>query len=202
MRVHSREVEKTVYRKLAERGVELEDIADIVLEMQLPYHPHLEFDTCMESVKAVLSKRELQHAILVGIELDVLAEQNALSEPLLSILREDEGLFGCDETLAIGSVYGYGSIALTTFGFLDKQKIGIIRKLDNKSYGKVNTFLDDLVAAIASSASSRIAHKQRDLEEKLLDARPDGEGQTAVQEEDKAGEFDPLLREAGENAAS
>jgi len=168
-RVHSRDVHSAVLRKLDERGVGLADIADIVYELQLPYHPQLTKDICLESVEAVLEKRELQHAILVGIELDVLAENNQLSEPLLSILRADEGLFGCDETLAIGSVFGYGSIAVTTFGFLDKLKVGIIRELDNKANGKVHTFLDDLVASIASSASSRIAHKQRDLAEALDD---------------------------------
>ncbi|WP_082651844.1 phosphatidylglycerophosphatase A family protein [Gorillibacterium timonense] len=203
MRVHSREVGNAVYRKLAERGVELEAIADIVYDMQLPYHPNLKMETCMESVRAVLSKRELQHAILVGIELDVLAEQNVISEPLLSILRDDEGLFGCDETLALGSVFGYGSIAVTTFGFLDKQKIGIIRKLDNKAFGKVNTFLDDLVAAIASSASSRIAHRQRDMDEKVMElALEAGSGEVHPPEETEVVALDPLLREAGENAAS
>ncbi|TBL78211.1 phosphatidylglycerophosphatase A [Paenibacillus thalictri] len=163
--VHSKEVKEAVYQKLAERGVELADIAYIVREMQLPYYPNLTLDTCIESIKAVLDKRELQHAILVGIELDVLAEKGMLSEPLQSIIETDEGLFGCDETLALGSVFGYGSIAITTFGHLDKQKTGIIKKLDTKIGSRVNTFLDDLVASIASSASSRIAHRQRDLDE-------------------------------------
>ncbi|MCL6456987.1 MAG: phosphatidylglycerophosphatase A [Gorillibacterium sp.] len=168
-RVHSHDVHAAVLRKLLERGVKLTDIADIVYDLQLPYHPQLTKEICQESVEAVLEKRELQHAILVGIELDVLAENNQLSEPLLSILRADEGLFGCDETLAIGAVFGYGSIAVTTFGYLDKLKIGIIRELDNKDSGMIHTFLDDLVASIASCASSRIAHKQRDLAEALED---------------------------------
>lgn len=165
-KVHSNEVKVAVMQKLAQRGVSLEDIAEIVYEMQCPYHPNLRMEYCIESVVAVLEKRELQHAILIGIELDVLAEKNMLSEPLQSIVQTDEGLFGCDETLALGSVFGYGSIAVTTFGHLDKLKIGIIKKLDTKVGNGVHTFLDDLVAAIAASASSRIAHRQRDLEEK------------------------------------
>ncbi|MCZ8518835.1 MULTISPECIES: phosphatidylglycerophosphatase A family protein [Paenibacillus] len=164
--VHSIEVKTAVYHKLEERGVAIEDIAEIVREMQLPYQPHLTMGECVDSVHAVLKKRELQHAILVGIELDVLAEKGMLSEPIQSIIDSDEGLFGCDETLALGSVFGYGSIAVTTFGHLDKHKIGIIKRLDTKNGSQVHTFLDDLVAAIASSASSRIAHHQRDLEEK------------------------------------
>ncbi|MDB5053574.1 MAG: hypothetical protein JWM44_1624 [Bacilli bacterium] len=167
-KVHSSEVKAAVLQKLSQRGVLLEDIAEIVLEMQLPYNPDLTVEICLESVRAVLEKRELQHALLVGIELDVLAEKNMLSEPLLSIIQADEGLFGCDETLALGSVFGYGSIAVTTFGHLDKHKIGIIKKLDTKIGNGVHTFLDDLVASIAASASSRIAHRQRDIEEREI----------------------------------
>lgn len=164
-RVHSKEVKAAVEKKLIERGVTLEDIAQIVYEMQSPYNKNLTMEYCVESVRAVLEKRELQHAILVGIELDVLAEKNMLSEPLQSIVETDEGLFGCDETLALGSVFGYGSIGVTTFGHLDKNKIGIIKKLDTKTGNGVYTFLDDLVASIAASASGRIAHRERDREE-------------------------------------
>jgi len=165
-KVHSNEVKAAVMQKLHERGVTLDAIAEIVYEMQAPYHPNLTMEVCLDSVAKVLEKRELQHALLVGIELDVLAEKRMLSEPLQSIVESDEGLFGCDETLALGSVFGYGSIAVTTFGHLDKHKIGIIKKLDTKIGNGVHTFLDDLVASIASSASSRIAHRQRDLEER------------------------------------
>ncbi len=163
--VHSREVRNAAIQRLHDRGVTEEDIAEIVYLMQSPYHPNLTIEPCIASVKAVLEKREIQHAILVGVELDILAEKGMLSEPLQSIVASDEGLFGCDETLALGSVFGYGSIAVTTFGHLDKQKVGIIRHLDNKSSGKVHTFLDDLVASIAANASSRMAHRLRDEQE-------------------------------------
>ncbi|MFH5182890.1 phosphatidylglycerophosphatase A [Paenibacillus sp. TAB 01] len=163
--VHSKETKAAVYRKLAERGVTVADIALIVLEMQKPYEPNLQLEACVESVQAVLNKREIHHAILVGIELDELAEQGKLSEPIQSIIESDDGLFGCDETLALGSVFGYGSIGVTTFGHLDKHKVGIIKQLDTKGSGQVHTFLDDLVASIAASASSRIAHHTRDAEE-------------------------------------
>jgi len=168
--VHSRIIHEAVLHKLAQRGVRLEDIAEIVLEMQKPYHPGLQLEACLESVVKVLEKREMQHALLVGIELDELAEQGKLSEPLLSLVRSDEGLFGCDETLALGSVLGYGSIAVTTFGHLDKHKIGIIKKLDTKIGQGVHTFLDDLVASVAASAAGRIAHRARDEEERIADA--------------------------------
>jgi phosphatidylglycerophosphatase A len=167
--VHSKVIHEAVLRKLEQRGVRLEDIADIVMEMQKPYHPSLTFDACVDSVKKVLEKREMQHALLVGIELDVLAEKGMLSSPLQELVEADEGLFGCDETLALGSVLGYGSIGVTTFGHLDKHKIGIIKKLDTKSGEGVHTFLDDLVASVAASAAGRIAHRHRDEEERLAD---------------------------------
>lgn len=169
-RVHSKEVKAAALQRLRERGVTLEGIAEIVYQMQSPFSEGLTMETCVESVVAVLEKREIQHAILVGVELDQLAERNQLSEPLLSIVRGDEGLFGCDETLALGSVFGYGSIAVTTFGYLDKNKVGIIEKLDTKKDGHVHTFLDDLVASIAASASSRLAHRIRDEEEAAEEA--------------------------------
>ncbi len=160
--IHSKVIYQAALDKLKARGVRLEDIAEVVMEMQGPYHSNLTMDHCLDSVRKVLEKRELQHALLVGIELDELAERGALSEPLQSLVASDEGLFGCDETLALGSVLGYGSIAVTTFGHLDKNKIGIIRKLDTKSGKGVHTFLDDLVASIAASAAGRIAHRYRD----------------------------------------
>ncbi|MCF6094054.1 phosphatidylglycerophosphatase A [Microaerobacter geothermalis] len=169
--VHSKEVKEACLKRLKDRGVTVEDIAEVVYLMQAPYNVDLKMESCVESVEAVLEKRELQHAILVGVELDVLAEKGMLSEPLQSLVESDEGLFGCDETLALGSVFGYGSIAVTTFGHLDKQKIGVIKRLDTKSGKGVHTFLDDLVASIAASASSRLAHRLRDEQEQELEQR-------------------------------
>ncbi|WP_153125001.1 phosphatidylglycerophosphatase A [Peribacillus tepidiphilus] len=170
-RVHSRDVTKAAKDALIERGVSIEAIAEIVYEMQIPYNKNLTLKDCIESVEKVLEKREIQHALLVGIELDKLAEQKKLSEPLQSIIESDEGLFGVDETIAFGAVLGYGSIAVTTFGHLDKNKIGIIRELDTKKGNGVHTFLDDMVGSIAASAASRLAHRLRDEEEALMDQR-------------------------------
>ncbi|MBR8660201.1 MULTISPECIES: phosphatidylglycerophosphatase A [Bacillales] len=182
--VHSSEVRNAALTRLAERGVTVEDIAEIVYLMQSPYHPDLTMEPCIESVKAVLEKREMQHAILVGVELDTLAEKGMLSEPLQTLIATDEGLFGCDETLALGSVFGYGSIAVTTFGHLDKHKVGVIQRLDTKRSGRVHTFLDDLVASIAANASSRMAHRLRDEQEEQA---KQAEIRIAEQKADQAG---------------
>lgn len=163
--VHSDEVSKATHDALNRRGIEVEDIAEIVYKMQKSYNPGLTMEHCVQSVERVLRKREIQHAVLVGIELDELAEKKMLTEPLQSIVESDEGLFGVDETIALGTVFTYGSIAVTTFGHLDKQKIGIIDKLNDKNGDNVHTFLDDLVGSIAACAASRLAHRMRDLEE-------------------------------------
>jgi phosphatidylglycerophosphatase A len=62
----------------------------------------------------------------------------------------------------------YGSIGLTNFGFLDKEKFGIIKKLDEHEGEEVHTFMDDIVCALAAAAASRIAHRTRDIQEAAL----------------------------------
>lgn len=142
---------------LRERGVALEDIADLVLTLQKPYQPELTFEICLENVKAVLKKREVAHAVLTGIALDQLAEEKKLPEPLQSIVERDEALYGIDEIIPLSIVNLYGSIGFTNYGYLDKAKPGILKKLDTKG-NNIHTFLDDLVAGIAAAAASRLAH--------------------------------------------
>jgi len=150
-----------VVQKLEQRGVILEDIAQIALDLQIKYLPNLTFELCLEHVKKVVMKREVQHAVLTGLELDILAEKGLLSEPLSEMLLNDYGLYGIDEILALSIVNVYGSIGFTNFGYVDKLKPGIIGILDKegKEKGKCNTFLDDIVGAIAAAAASSIAHR-------------------------------------------
>lgn len=82
-----------------------------------------------------------------------------IEPPLLDILEKDEGLYGIDEILALSIVNVYGSIGFTNYGYIDKQKPGILERLNDKSTGECHTFLDDLVGAIAAAASSRLAHR-------------------------------------------
>jgi len=156
--------EKTARQWLHERGVEIRDIADLVYILQEKYHTNLEMSDCIENVERVLSKREVQNAILTGIQLDVLAEKKLLETPLQSIIESDEGLYGVDEVLAFSIVNVYGSIGFTNYGYVDKLKPGILKKLNDKSTGKCHTFLDDIVGAIAAAASSRLAHRVRGKE--------------------------------------
>lgn len=147
---------------LNRRGVELKDIGDIVMILQEEYYPDLTLEVCIENVRAVLRKREIIHAVMTGIALDEIAEKKLLPEPLQSIVETDEGLYGIDEIIPLSIVNVYGTIGLTNFGYLDKEKIGIIKELDEMKGEAVNTFLDDLVAALAAAAASRIAHSRED----------------------------------------
>ncbi len=143
---------------LNDRGVTIIDIAELVKKLQQPYNPEIKLEACIENVEAVLKKREVAHAILTGVALDELAEKKELPEPIQSIIATDEGLYGIDEIIPLSIVNLYGTIGLTSYGYLDKAKSGIIKELDTKKNGKVNTFLDDLAAGIAAAAASRYAH--------------------------------------------
>ncbi len=152
-------IEQTARKWLSERGVTIQDIASLVYYLQEKYHENLTMDDCITNVERVLSKREVQNAIITGIQLDVLAEKGLLEEPLQSIIETDESLYGVDEILAFSIVNVYGSIGFTNYGYIDKQKPGILNHLNDKSTGECHTFLDDLVGAIAAAASSRLAHR-------------------------------------------
>lgn len=143
---------------LSEKGASLEKMVDILYDIQIDYVPGLTFEICEENILAVLNKREVQHAVLTGIEIDRLVEEKQFREPLQSIIENDSSLYGIDEILALSIVNVYGSIGFTNFGFLDKTKPGIIKQLDGKKEGICATFIDDLVCAIIAAAAGRLAH--------------------------------------------
>ncbi|RWZ54885.1 phosphatidylglycerophosphatase A [Halobacillus fulvus] len=159
------ELEKTARDWLNERGVTIDDMADLVYYLQSKYHDELTMEECRHNVNKVLQKREVQNAILTGIQLDQLAEEKKLAEPLQSTIEVDESLYGVDEIIAFSIVNVYGSIGFTNYGYIDKQKPGILKKLNDKSSGACHTFLDDIVGAIAAAASSRLAHSAAGDEE-------------------------------------
>lgn len=156
-------LEEKARQLLGDRGVSIVDIAELVMFLQIEYIPHLSLETCIESVNAVLTKREVHNTILTGIQLDILAEEDTLLQPLQSIVAKDEGLYGIDEILALSIVNVYGSIGFTNYGYIDKVKPGILKKLNDKSSGRVHTFLDDIVGAIAAAAASRLAHSYKNV---------------------------------------
>ncbi len=160
-RVNDTKTRDTVVKMMSQRGVELSEIAEITYDLQKKYVSKLTFEICLEHVERVVMKREVQNAILTGLELDIFAERGDMDEPLKSMLLNDYGLYGVDEVLALAIVNVYGSIGFTNFGYVDKLKPGVIKRLDDegKKEGVCNTFLDDIVGAIAAAAASSIAHR-------------------------------------------
>lgn len=164
----SEKVESATREWLLKRGVTLDKIAELVMFLQQQYFPELTMEYCIYNVEQVLEKREVQNAVLTGIQLDIMAEEGKLFPALQEMVENDEGLYGVDEVLAFSIVNVYGSIGFTNFGYVDKVKPGILEKLNDKRDGEIHTFLDDIVGAIAAAASSRIAHrKQAEREEEM-----------------------------------
>ena len=149
-----------IINKIEDRGVTIKQIGELTYFLQEKYYRNLTVDDCVNNVVAVLRKREVQNAILTGIQLDELAEKGLLDYPLQDMVAKDYSLYGIDEILAFSIVNVYGSIGFTNFGYIDKVKPGILKELDIKddAKGVCHTFLDDLIGAVAAAAASRIAH--------------------------------------------
>lgn len=151
---------KSVIDYFTKKNITIEDIASITYGMQRQYVPELQESEAVDAVIDVLHKREVLNNAMVGIALDQLASQELLPQPLQSIVENDSGVFGVDELLAEGGISGiYGKIATTNFGYLDREKHGILKRLDTVKGKGINTFLDDIIAAVAAAAGSKIAHK-------------------------------------------
>jgi phosphatidylglycerophosphatase A len=151
-------IEQTVYLWLEERGVRIDEIAELTFFLQADFYSDVTMEECIENVQMVLTKREVQNAILTGIQLDVLAEKEILREPLLQMIRSDESLYGIDEVMSLAILNVYGSIGFTNYGYIDRLKPGILCRVNSKSDGKIHTYLDDFIDAVAAAAASRLAH--------------------------------------------
>lgn len=145
---------------LANRGVDLEDIAILVQDGQKDHIADMPIEMALSSVQHVLHKTEVQDAIMTGLAIDDLAEANLLPEPLASRIASDHATYGIDEQLVMSILGVYGTISWTNFGFLDRTKPGIVGRLNQEQHagGRINTFIDDIVAAVAAAAEARIAH--------------------------------------------
>jgi phosphatidylglycerophosphatase A len=143
---------------LQKRGVTLKDIADIAYEHESKYCP-VNYEACLESVKKILSLRDVFHLVQLGAEIDRLTEEHAFEGPIEDIMLYDLGVFGVDEIFGLDIARLYGAIGQTNFGDIDVNKPGIVQKLNlaGKDGTKCHTFLDDIVGAIAAAASIRVA---------------------------------------------
>lgn len=160
-----RELYDWVLNELHKRNINNEAIGEIAYNMQHQYLPHLTVEDFGAQLDEVLKKREVLNILATGFALDNLAQDKLLPEPLQSIIANDSGVFGVDESLSLSLSQLYGSIAVTNYGYEDKKKLGIAAQLDN-SNGQVNTFADDLALALASAVIGRCGHGSKlNLEE-------------------------------------
>lgn len=145
--------------RLLERGVTIQEIAEIAYRQQAKYNKNLTMSVCVESVEKILSYRDIFHIVQLSIEIDRLAEENKLREPIQTIINSDFGMFGIDEIFGLSIAANYGVIGQTNFGDIDVNKPGVVKRLneEGKEPGKCHTFLDDVVGAIAAAASTRVA---------------------------------------------
>lgn len=143
---------------LNKRGVSVDDIAKIAYNQQSRYIKDISYSDCVYSVEKILSIRDVFHAVQLGIEIDILAEENKFSGPIGEILKSDLGVFGIDELFGLHISALYGCVGQTNFGDIDVNKPGLVKTLNEQGKnGKCHTMLDDIVGAIAAAASTRVA---------------------------------------------
>lgn len=147
-----------VVNRLKQRGVTQTDLAQMAYENQHQYEPEVTLEECKEAVVDVMHKREVMNNAMVMLEIDRLTEEGMVDEPLAEIIKNDAGVFGVDETIALQIATVYGTIGTTNFGYFDRVKTGIMKKFDT-SDKHVNTFIDDLLSAIVAAVCGKIAHK-------------------------------------------
>lgn len=156
-------LKEVTIKKLKERGVSITSIAEITYQIQKKYSDYTVEDY-ENFILEILEKREVTHAVLTGIAIDEAVEKGIFSPEISEVINRDEPLYGIDEILVFSILNIYGSIAYTNFGFVDKEKTGIIRELDERGHNnpdQCHTFLDDIVGALAAAAASKSAHKQQ-----------------------------------------
>ncbi len=164
-----RELYDWVLNELHKRNINNETIGEIAYNMQHQYLPNLTVEDFGAQLDEVLKKREVLNILATGFALDNLANEGLLPEPLQTIVKEDAGVYGVDETISLALSQLYGSIAVTNYGYEDKKKLGIAAQLDN-SNGQVNTFADDLALALASAVIGRCGHGSKlELDDKTVE---------------------------------
>jgi len=146
--------------RLLERGVTIEEIAEIAYMQQGRYNKNISMKACVESVEKILSYRDIFHLVQLSIEIDRMAEEGMFRSPIQDIIRADLGMFGIDEIFGLNIAQMYGTIGQTNFGDIDVNKPGVVKRLNESGKGdgpKCHTFLDDVVGALAAAASTRVA---------------------------------------------
>lgn len=101
MKYPDRELYDYVLNELDKRNINEQTIGEIAYKMQHQYLPELTIEDFGRELKEVLKKREVLNILATGFTLDNLAYAELLPEPLQTIISNDEGVYGVDETIAL-----------------------------------------------------------------------------------------------------
>ncbi|CUU13475.1 phosphatidylglycerophosphatase A family protein (plasmid) [Limosilactobacillus reuteri] len=163
-----KEIYEFVQKELRKRGITAYSIGEIAYEMQHEYLPDYEISDFAEQFNEVLKKREVLNLLAFAFELDNLANKGAFSEPIQNIIENDAGFWQIDEILASSLAQLFGMLAITNYGYLDKNKVGIARRLDEED--SITVFSDDIVSALASAVIGRCGHGSKlELDDKTVE---------------------------------
>lgn len=153
-----------VWNYLNTKGVTEKSIGELAMGLQKKFLPEVPLEKYISATLEISRKWDILNCCMVGIALDKSASNKQLDEPLQTIMDEDLGVFAVDEVLAYyGFATLYGGIGITSAGWLDKEKSGIIAKLDQDNTS-VNVFLDDLIVGLVACVSAKIAHDYTEVE--------------------------------------
>lgn len=163
-----KEIYEFVQKELRKRGITAYSIGEIAYEMQHDYLPDYEISDFAEQFSEVLKKREVLNLLAFAFELDNLANKRMFSEPIQNIIENDAGFWQIDEILASSLAQLFGMLAITNYGYLDKNKVGIARRLDEED--SITVFSDDIVSALASAVIGRCGHGSKlELDDKTVE---------------------------------
>lgn len=153
-------------KTLEERTVTVDEIAEVAFRQQSKWSKTISHADCVESVRKILSLRDVFHLLQLGAEIDRLTDEGQFKGPIQEILQVDLGMFGIDELFGLELAGLYGTIGKTNFGDIDVNKPLVIDRLngEGKKGGICHTFMDDIVGAIAAAASTRVAQITNELE--------------------------------------
>lgn len=164
-----------VMNELKKRNINSHTVGEAAYQLQHQYLPELTIADFGYQLNEILKKREVLNTLALGFEIDNLATEKKLSEPLQTIIENDLGIFGLDELLAMNISQLYGSLSVSNFGFADKIKVGIAKDLDTDE-SHVQTFSDDLFSALVSAVIGRCGNGAK------LELKKSDKGDTNFQE--------------------
>ncbi|KPU26945.1 hypothetical protein TR13x_07390 [Caloranaerobacter sp. TR13] len=140
-------MKNAVLELLESRGIKIKDIIKLTECLKID---STDADDIEQSILNILSIKEIQDYITLGVILDIYTENNLLPEPLSQIISGNDQLFDLDKVLATGVINQFGPQAVTYFSYLINYKNDVLKDILYKN--NINTFLDEIICVIASAS--------------------------------------------------